>query len=499
MLPIRVPSFIGVPFHGLVIDGTLTLPNSATMAYSGAVSPFTQILRNPAGVANARARTTEEQAADTAAGRQWLDYGIRNGVRFNGQFIGQGKPWILYSDPAGTVWRLELDRVNDIGVVKPRLYNRGPFGRIRHGGSAPPDYTLNTLLWSADITPTDDESLAAENTYVQEILQNAQGTKALYKIFRQITGASYAERYRWVRIGVDTDGGTRMSDLYELTISGTGSLEPGFIGQGISVSASLVANFSTLYSDSSVSVSEISELDITGQCRGANALTTFQVYVGLSAAGPSFGGSNEFTESFSAKIDAYYDDLDAIKYVERSYTDRHTYTASASASATQDIDPPNVTYCYLFNGSSTTVDELSASVTNAGVTISGAWDRTRNRAGDYDDCVTGLTSELPYECNAQTPVVSVVTTSEVETGALEEAEIYLTRLTAHGCIIVAKGYDDAGTKRFTRTVVAADGNTLALDPVEAPMTYAKLSPGGIAWNPVTGQIVSYPGQVVGFV
>lgn len=499
MLPIRVPSFIGVPFHGLVIDGVLTLPNGQTMPYAGSVSSFTQILRNPAGVANARARTPDEQAADTAVGMQWLDYGIRNGNSFNRRALGQGKPWMLYSDPAGTVWLFVLDRINDVGVVKPRLYNLGPFGRLRHGGAPPPDYSINTLLWSADITPSDDEAIGAENTYVQELLQNTQGTKALYKIFRQITGSYYAERYDWVRIGVDADGGRRMSDLYELTISGTGSLELGSIGQGISVSASLVADFGSLYTDNSVSISQVSELDVTGECGGgAIALSSFQVFIGNSPQGPSVAGSNELTQSFSAKLNAYYGASDVVQYVERSYTNRHTYTLSASASATQDINTPNVTYCYLFDGSSTTFDELEAGVTNAGVSINGAWEQTRERAGSYDDCVTGLTSELPYECSAA-PTVAVNTVSLVESGSLESAEIYVTRLTAHGGIIVAQGYDDNGTKRYTRTVIAPDGNTLALAPVDAPMTYDKIRPDGVAWNPVTGQIVSYPGQVVGFV
>jgi hypothetical protein len=469
------------------------------MSYAGTVGPFTQVLSNPAGVANARARTAEEQTADTAAGRQWLDYGIRNGLLFNGKQLSN-KPWMLYSDPAGSVWLLELDQILGSSQMRPRLYLKGLFGRIRHGGSAPPDYSLNALLWSADIDPSDDESISADNTYSQAILQNATGTKALYKIFRLIRGDTYAQRYNWIAYGGDSEvnGGARLSDLYELTISGTGSTEIGSLGQGISVSASLVADFSTLYSDASSNTGTI-RTDIQAECAGPFGSKTWQLTKGGSALGTSYAESTEQITDFEAKIDAYYGASDVITYIERAARDGAEYTVSASASASISDDGVTTTICRSLNGSELYEAFLDASITHAGVTVSGSYLLSSSGTGPGEVCVEHPIGDNVPICGESTEFTLSMDKTTTETGSAEGSEVYFRVITTHGLILVAQGYDDSGTKKYTRTLIAPDGNTLALDPVTAPMDYTKMAPTGVAWNPVTGQLVSYPGQSVGFV
>lgn len=498
MLPIRVPSFIGCPFHGLVIDGTLTLPNSQTMPYTSAVSAFTQVLRNPAGVANARARTAEEQTADTAAGRQWLDYGIRNANRFNGEALGVGKQFVLYSDPAGSVWLLVYDPILGDDTVRPRLYLKGLFGRVRHGGASPPDYSLNTLLWSAAITSSDDEAIT-NSFYVASLLQNETGSKVLFKIHRVIRGDVYAKRYDWVQYATSgVNAGRRLSDLYELTISGTGSTEIGTLGQGISVSAALVADFSDLYTDTSSNTGTIIT-DIKAECAGPFGSKVWQLTKDGSALGTSYAENTEQITEFDAKIDAYYGDSDIITYIERASRDGSEYTVSASTSASISDDGVTTTICRSLNGTEIYETVLESSVAHAGSTVSGSYLLSSSGTGPGEVCVEHPIGDNVPICSESTEFTLSMDSTTTETGSAEGAEVYFRVITNHGLIMVAQGYDDNGTKRYTRTLIAPDGNTLVIDPVDAPMDYTKMTASGVAWNPVTGQLVSYPGQSVGFV
>lgn len=110
----------GTPWHGPVQDGTLTLPNESTMTYP---QPSDQATRNAgdeeecdyydaavAGTSHliaipglpAVARTTEEAAADAAAGRQWKNRALLSGGRM--QLYGHPLTGWIYVDPAGDRW-----------------------------------------------------------------------------------------------------------------------------------------------------------------------------------------------------------------------------------------------------------------------------------------------------------------------------------------------------------------------------------------------------------
>jgi len=101
----------GYPWHGLVEEGVLTLPNAATVPHplpgdvgeadvlALAVPGTPPVARNPA-----------QAAADAAAGRQWLDYALISGHlqrRLYGQLLGGNGAW-LYVAPDASRWRATL-------------------------------------------------------------------------------------------------------------------------------------------------------------------------------------------------------------------------------------------------------------------------------------------------------------------------------------------------------------------------------------------------------
>lgn len=98
----------GCPWHGLVRAGVLTLPNGQTKAYPSPPpnerrTGDTFLVQVP-GVPEV-VRTPEEQAADTAAGRQWWNKAIIS----SGKFLLYGKSvdgWV-YCDPDGARWRVD--------------------------------------------------------------------------------------------------------------------------------------------------------------------------------------------------------------------------------------------------------------------------------------------------------------------------------------------------------------------------------------------------------
>lgn len=112
--PPGVVQIWGHPWHGLVEDGTLTLPNSDTMIYPipSSAGEADVLAFQPPGTPPV-VRSPEQAAADAAAGRQWLDYALicgRNDRRLYGQSIGGNGTW-LYAAPDGSRWRVTLGGV----------------------------------------------------------------------------------------------------------------------------------------------------------------------------------------------------------------------------------------------------------------------------------------------------------------------------------------------------------------------------------------------------
>ncbi|MFO1259046.1 MAG: hypothetical protein U1E78_11645 [Gammaproteobacteria bacterium] len=97
-------NLLGHPFHGLVQDGFLVLPNQQTISYPGLTNGDTQLVAIPNYPAPIR--TTEEQARDAANGLSWLNYALATDNHLGGVDLGLG--WLLYVDANQIVWHLKL-------------------------------------------------------------------------------------------------------------------------------------------------------------------------------------------------------------------------------------------------------------------------------------------------------------------------------------------------------------------------------------------------------
>lgn len=154
--PPGVITLWGHPWHGLVEDGVLTLPNAATMAYpapSGEGEADVLVFQVPG--TPAVTRTPEQTAADAAAGRQWLDHAIISGRstrRLYGQAIGGNGSW-LYAAPDGSRWLVTLADVPgtyDLTTAWTATLTCARFGEF---GAAPESHDLTVTLadWQQDI------------------------------------------------------------------------------------------------------------------------------------------------------------------------------------------------------------------------------------------------------------------------------------------------------------------------------------------------------------
>lgn len=104
------PTRVGLPYHGLVMGSSLTLPNGQQITYTQPPRGGTYEIRRPGWVAPAP--TAPQIAYDTANGFEWRDYALMTGaVRSDsGQMHLGGQPingWIWF-DPQGQPWRVAV-------------------------------------------------------------------------------------------------------------------------------------------------------------------------------------------------------------------------------------------------------------------------------------------------------------------------------------------------------------------------------------------------------
>lgn len=133
----------GCPWHGLVKGSRLALSSGTNMFFPQPTGSrewqagSTALIQHPA--APAVVRSSEDAAADAAAGRQWWNKAIIAGDSLHGRQLGG---W-LYIDPAGAVWLVtttlsELQAAGGICQVKLKR-----FGVL---GGKPEEYTYNVAV-----------------------------------------------------------------------------------------------------------------------------------------------------------------------------------------------------------------------------------------------------------------------------------------------------------------------------------------------------------------
>jgi len=109
---------LGDPWHGLIQGGTVRLPGGKTRPVArpgigvGVVYPLIPYGVTPAATAD---------AADVAAGRTWLNYGLLAGACLYEQSITTGAPSWVYIAPDNTTWRVLASHVYLAGVWNVQL------------------------------------------------------------------------------------------------------------------------------------------------------------------------------------------------------------------------------------------------------------------------------------------------------------------------------------------------------------------------------------------
>lgn len=234
---------LGLPYHGLVTDGVLTLPNSDTITGLDPQYGPSYVLRHPN--APGIVRSGDQATADTAAGRAWRDYallGDRGRYLANAPLDGS-----IYIDPAGTCWLIEItctvNQANVGGTLYPRaifaITLKGIFGRFGR------DYpSVNRALVTNDFyilrRDIPDFVTNCDRAVLAFATPNETGSAWKYNVYLVPTGVPSGGFIKWQNPAFSF--GTRpygvLESIFTITISGTGSTTAATLGDGISASVS---------------------------------------------------------------------------------------------------------------------------------------------------------------------------------------------------------------------------------------------------------------------
>lgn len=233
---------MGFPYHGLVRNNVLTLPNGVDIPVTSSrmIGP-TFVYRIPGAPGDTRS-AAEKLEDKTVNGREYYDYllmpasgsivGSSTVYGVTSGFLGKNTPHI-YVDPAGTPWFMYLyihDQATSIGLT---LVNR--FGVLSDEAQTPDvDIDLGTLSGGVDTSDDINNGWTYTRGYHS---YNYDGS--IIKINR------YPVLDTWPgvinRFFRDYYGYRVCSHIYTITISGVGSLDPATLGQGISANLSVEA------------------------------------------------------------------------------------------------------------------------------------------------------------------------------------------------------------------------------------------------------------------
>lgn len=197
----------GHPFHGLWKDGYITLPNAETKSCPDPANGSCVLLRVPGQPEVSR--TTEELAADEAAGIEWRNYGLISGGRIGAQSIdaGSGFANVLLIDSAKKRWQVRIAKNSSVSGAFTLALRR--FGHI--------DGTVED--WTSTIT------LSLSDAFWSAVF----ALRPLLTIAQNMTGREF------IMGAVNGDGATAMA---KVNISGTVDTQAS--GLGITVSSEVI-------------------------------------------------------------------------------------------------------------------------------------------------------------------------------------------------------------------------------------------------------------------
>jgi hypothetical protein len=186
---------LGDPWHGLIQGGTLRLPGGKTRPVArpgigaGVVYPLIPYGVTPAATAD---------AADVAAGRTWLNYGLLAGACLYEQSIASAFPCWVYIAPDNSTWRVSYAHVFIAGVWKLQLQFY-PLRRVfltddKWGGLAQTiQVAVNPAPWSyTQGLLYDLDSKGAQAIFVNNPYPHQRATGAAYLNIQGIPPAATA-------------------------------------------------------------------------------------------------------------------------------------------------------------------------------------------------------------------------------------------------------------------------------------------------------------------
>jgi hypothetical protein len=330
--PSARPSVIGLPFHGLVTDGVLTLPNSTTRSYTHPSDGSAVLVEHQQ--AATLTRTATEQAADTAAGYQWLPYALLSGGKHQIGGHELGHDYHLYCDGTNT-WLIRIEQTGGATTCSVAVYLTKLFGVVSDKDYSFSERTLAELEW----TPKDYNNNTLGNiSGMPDVIGNVSvrtysktGDEVLLNVGADLSlGYDFAPLYLWHYRPYTSVDYVYVHDLVTVTISGTGSLVAGSIGSGIT--ASIAQELPPLWNATDTEVT----VDDPGVEYSGSITNTKQYLYVLTPDGDQTNVVSTTTEAFSV---IYTAPDGAAADVEVTYTDQitfggNTFSAGRSYSGT---------------------------------------------------------------------------------------------------------------------------------------------------------------------
>ena len=158
-------SYWGIPFHGLVKNDLLYLPNGSTMSYDTPMNGSTVVIKNPGK--SGLPPTRSLASYDAAQGFTWLTYCILAGFGKQVAGVALGLNAIIFVDHRDRPWLIRLNAPG--GVFRLTVESR--FGLL---GSDPVSWVDNRLIYEGDFGQTITEYL-----YGDDICQNHDGSSVM--------------------------------------------------------------------------------------------------------------------------------------------------------------------------------------------------------------------------------------------------------------------------------------------------------------------------------
>ncbi|MCB1723195.1 MAG: hypothetical protein KDJ39_05825 [Gammaproteobacteria bacterium] len=146
MIGLKRFTAVGMPWHGLAIDGDLsTLAGTKNITGDGDCV----VVRHPS--APGANRSVAQQASDAAKGLEWRDYALLCGSTraVNGGPVLGGTAW-LYCAPDGRTWRMTAEIIEGDTTVDINVWRRELYGRFGRNYSIT-DELVGTLTWAPGI------------------------------------------------------------------------------------------------------------------------------------------------------------------------------------------------------------------------------------------------------------------------------------------------------------------------------------------------------------